>query len=151
MSVVSKLINRVKRFWNMSNLSIRRICTFAVIAILFIGTASLLISFRSNQYIQAGTYIDSPNLHNEIGSKIFSLTGWGAADEGDFYFFSHAPARTYQKGAYRQLKEGFVILLTDDMRCCGYAVFQGGKHITVLWCDGTYDELYKYDKYAVLP
>ena len=31
------------------------------------------------------------------------------------------------------------------------AVFQVGNHIIVLWSDGTYDELYKYDRYAVLP
>ena len=151
MSVVSRLTNRVKRSWNMSSLSSRCICKLAIIAILFIGAASLLLLYRSNQYIQAGTYINSKRLYNENGSKLFSLTGWGPAEEGDFYFFSHEPARIYQQGVYRRLEEHFLVLLTDDMKCCGYVVLQGRNTISVLWSDGTHDKLYKYDRYAVLP
>lgn len=129
----------------------RLIKLISIIAILFIGAASLLLLYRSNQYIQAGTYINSKRLYNENGSKLFTLTGWGPAEEGDFYFFSHEPARIYQQGVYRRLEEHFLVLLTDDMKCCGYVVLQRRNTITVLWSDGTHDKLYKYDRYAVLP
>ena len=124
---------------------------FMVMFALLLGTVSVFILLSSNQSIQAGTYTNSPNLHNEKESRLFSLTGWGIATEGSFYCFSQHLSKVYWQGTYRQLKEDCLVLLTADIECCGYVVRQDRNSITVLWYDGTYDEFYKFDKYAVRP